>query len=214
MRTVHLYGDLKERFGTGYRFDVATVGECIKAMSVNFAGFREYIRPGRFQIVRGEDIECEQLTEEQLDMNLGDKDLHIVPVIEGDKSSKGIISIVLGVVLIAAACVFAPFGAGLASSMGGSIITSGGLALGSFGTISWSSMLLSGALMAVSGVSNLLTPDPTVDTYDTREDEPASNLFNGAINRMEQGGAIPLVYGRFRIGSQLVSAGVTINETA
>ena len=56
-----------------------------------------------------------------------------------------------------------------------------------------------------------LTFNPTVGDYGDREDEfdnRASYLADGAVNSQAQGGAVPLIYGRFLVGSRLVSGGI------
>lgn len=58
----------------------------------------------------------------------------------------------------------------------------------------------------------LLAPDPPADYDDSELNSKKSFLFSGPTNTMEQGGAIPLVYGRMIIGSTVVSAGVRIES--
>lgn len=45
-------------------------------------------------------------------------------------------------------------------------------------------------------------------------DKHASNLFNGAQNVIEQGGAIPIVYGKHRVGATIISTEVTTERQA
>jgi predicted phage tail protein len=67
--------------------------------------------------------------------------------------------------------------------------------------------------MVLQGVSSLLTPVPKAE-YNNREtpDQRASFLFNGATNRSAEGTAVPLIYGRFRAGSVIASAGITVEQ--
>jgi predicted phage tail protein len=213
LRTIHLYGELADTYGTSIRLDVNSVGEAVRALECNFHGFYRKIRDGRFGIVRGEDIDSgEQLKETQLDMNLSNKDLHIVPVVQGSKSSKGIISIVLGIVLIAAAVFFAPVGALGGLGTGGLFGASSGIGLGALGSISSASLALSGGLMVLGGISSLLTPQSSSNTNNLAS-KPNTFLFTQPLNRSEQGGALPLILGRWgNCGTTLVSAGIHVDQ--
>ena len=69
------------------------------------------------------------------------------------------------------------------------------------------------ALFAVSAVSSIILSSvlaPEVSDYDDREAEGRrSYLFNAPVNVAAQGGVVPLIFGRMRVGSTLVSAGIT-----
>ncbi|MCY3971102.1 MAG: phage tail protein [Acidobacteria bacterium] len=47
------------------------------------------------------------------------------------------------------------------------------------------------------------------DTEHLAEDGQRRTLFSGPVNSVAQGGAVPLIYGRMRVGSTVVSGGVT-----
>lgn len=51
---------------------------------------------------------------------------------------------------------------------------------------------------------------PTVKSYTSRNppDQRTSYLFDGAVNTVAQGGPVPIIYGRMRVGSVVVSAGI------
>ena len=57
---------------------------------------------------------------------------------------------------------------------------------------------------ATGAVMRALSDSPSADTNRDRE-KHASYLFNGAQNIVEQGGAIPLIYGRHRVGGTIIS---------
>src|SRR5205823_428362 len=71
-----------------------------------------------------------------------------------------------------------------------------------FAGITYGNVALFGASLLLSGISGLLTnlTDPTKVGPTT-----ASYLLNGPTNTADQGGAVPLVFGRFRVGSTVVS---------
>ena len=125
-------------------------------------------------------------SEEELQMTLGNtKVIHIFPEIEG--RSKGF-NIVVGVVLIAAG-----------------IITGGNPYLIAAGIGMLAVGLLAGSAMGVP------VSDPTSGD---RADNRPSFMFNGAVNVMEQGGPVPIVYGKFRVGSTVVSGGIDVEQIA
>lgn len=204
LRTIRLHGDLAERFGSTHRFDIETAREAGSALAVNFPGFADYVRLRSYRVVRGRlrDDDDNSLSMDQLNLRLGRCDeVHIVPVIEGAGGRGGILKIVLGVALVA-------FGV-----WGGISFGFGATALSAFGTgVSWGNIALFGASALLKGIVSTLSPQPRSD-YRSREVEPRpSFLFNGAVNTVEQGGPVPLVYGRVRIGGHIISASLTAQE--
>ncbi len=219
MRNIYLYGELAEKYGKVFRLRANTIGAAVKLLEANFPGFQKNIISGRFRVVAGKSVEDEnginfdnELVRSRL--NLGSKDLHIMPVPAG--AGGNTFRIVLGVALIAAAFYFAP-GIPLqgamadGSVMGGTAGTSWGataFSLPVFGAVHYSSIALLGASLILGGVSGLLTPKISSSSADQR----ASFIFNGAANTVQQGGPVPVVYGRMMVGSTVISAGITVEQ--
>jgi predicted phage tail protein len=69
-----------------------------------------------------------------------------------------------------------------------------------------------GVSLALSGVSQLLTPIPlltTPGTSDNGEADPRESFsFSGIQNTSRQGLPVPIVYGETVVGSIVISAGV------
>jgi predicted phage tail protein len=202
MRKIYLYDELETQFGGPYNFDVASPGEAIRALSANFKNFMPTIREGSWSLVMGDDIETgDHVTLDMVLFNLGNSDLHIMPAVEGRKNAKGFLSVILGVALI---------GVGI----GGALLAGEGLAAGlgattflGFGT--YGGIALMGASLLLSGISSLMTGTPKApDTGPTT----ASYLLNGPEQNTSQGGAIPLIFGRFRVGSTPVSTKLRANQ--
>lgn len=91
-------------------------------------------------------------------------------------------------------------------------------ALASFGSflagLSAEAWLMIGGI-ALQGVSMLLSSSPNLSAPSTQAQEAATKqsfLFNGAINVTEQGGPVPLIYGKMRTGSTIISAGITTED--
>lgn len=207
LRKVHLYDHLKDQFGGPHLFDIGTPAEAFRALAANFPQtFAPAFRNGNYAIVAGASIDDgEQVPLELLGrFTYGADDIHILPVAEGAKSGTGkaIATTILGVALI---------GIGVAGAAGvfGAVAESSGSVLGlnfgaeiGFAGITYGNVALFGASLLLSGVAGLLTnlTDPSKVGPTT-----ASYLLNGPTNTADQGGAVPLVFGRFRVGSTIVS---------
>jgi len=192
LRTVHLHGHLVDKYTTQtIEIDGDTAYLCMQGLySALGEEFQQEVRDNKWQLVRGkirEDME-NTLSEEQVHMLLGNEpELHLIPVIEG---SSGIGRIILGIVLILVA-VFQP-----------QLIPA---------IIGQQAILGMGISMVLGGVMELLSPTPKVGkVLDAGAPaERPSFVFNGAINVMEQGGPVPLLYGHIgRCGTVVISAGI------
>lgn len=217
MKTIYLHGHLKEQFGDSFRLSVSTAAEAVRALEANFPGkFFGAIRDGVYRVQRGPGQP--DITEDQLRINTSSREIHIVPVIQGSgggRKGKGFLGVVMGVALIAAAVAFAPAAVGAGGFMGanlGAAVGAGGL----FGSLTYGNIALWGAGLVLSGVSSLLssTPKLSQNAYSNRErpDERPSFIFNGPVNNTEQGGPVPLTYGRIRAGSVVISGGLKIER--
>lgn len=203
LRTIHLYGALGDQFGREHRLAVKTAREAVRALCVLHRGFRAAFEPNRYHVVRGSQDRRHGLDHETIDMGLGSADLHIVPAVSGRGGRGGAVAkIAIGVGLIAGAFFFAPAGAGLfGANLGATAFSVAGVG------VSYGNIAAIGLAVALSGVSQLLAPQPKANVA-TERDRRESFLFNGAVNTTEQGGAIPVVYGRARVGSTVISAGL------
>jgi predicted phage tail protein len=193
LRTIHLHGHLKEKFGPSYRFDVATAAEALRALNCAFPGkFIAAIREGSYKLIRAgtadEGLELDMSLINEL--KLGAADLHLIPVAEGaamSQTAKGTTKIVLGATLVAGALFFAPAAAGgmsgFAAAMGAGVPGAMGLTYGNIALV--------GLGLALAGVSTLLTK-PAVNTASNGITVGGSGIGNAG----QQGNAIPLIYGR------------------
>lgn len=210
MTDVYLYGKLGEKYGAHHRFDIASVGSACKALAVNYKGFAADFREGFYDVKVGLD----QIDETMIAMRNAGRAIHITPVAQGAKRGGGVKAIA-GVALLAIAT------AGAASAalpwLSGAAAVGNGFGVAAFSiagySVSWGSLALSGGLMLLQGISGMLTAAPKAD-YSNRNpvDQRASFLFNGATNRSADGTAVPLVYGKFKTGSVVASAGIMIEQ--
>lgn len=224
MRQVHLHGALGERFGKVFRLAVRTPAEAFLALSVNLGQpFREAVKAGEWHIMAGPALGFGQDLgdPDMLRFGLGSRDLHIAPAIRGSNGGGGLFKVILGVAIMAAAIWLAPpativAGTSEAAVAGGAV--AGGLGATAFSIggylVSYGAIATSGLVMALGGAAQLITPSPKVGGYGSREtaDERPSFLFNGAKNTVEQGGPVPLIYGRMRVGGLVISSGVEVEQ--
>ncbi|MFO1083114.1 MAG: hypothetical protein U1E21_00990 [Reyranellaceae bacterium] len=240
MRQVYLYGALGRRYGWRHRFDIASLPEAVWALEANHPGFRQAFFAGpAYAFVRGATRRHGRYLEErELALQLGPDDLHIVPAAagRGGDGGKSAGKIILGVAMVAGAFLTAGVGAlaegGLAagvamaetatpfSAAATGFLTSGGLGATAFslplglGAITYGNIAGIGAIMALSGISQLISPTPQVSPAYSQERPEArtSFIYSGPVNTAEQGGPIPIVYGRMRVGSTLASSDVGSDE--
>ncbi len=181
MRKIFLYGELGKKYGKEHRLEVSSVGESIRALECIYPGFRRDISVDRFyEVKKG----ISHLGKDELTMVSPHGDYHIIPVVEGAKTSKqrGVVFAVIGLALIA-------------SGWGGAAGLLGNAKLAGFAMSVGTGLAFSGAAMFISPV---IKPPKDVDAKD-------SYVFTSAQNISKQGGVVPVVYGEFEIGSTIIS---------
>lgn len=215
IRTVHLHGPLGERFGREHRFDVVNPSEAVRALCVLFGHeFRAALKDGTWHVVAGDTLDAGEDfgAEDMLACGLGGMDLHLAPAVCGSEGGS-FFNAILGVALLATAFIASPASWTVAGVSGGGMGATMFSAFG--GSFTYGNLAALGAVMAVSGVASMLSPTPQLgNPYTSREkaEDTPSFLFNGPRNTSEQGGPIPLVYGRHRVGWTLISNGITVEQ--
>ena len=119
------------------------------------------------------------------------KKIDIIPVLEGSgDDAKGVVMVIVAVMLIVAGIIVAP-----KSPMLGQMMISAGIAL------------------LAGGVSILMAKPPKFEDFRTIDTENApSYLFNGPINSANEGGPVPLGYGRLLCGSQTIQVSLNVRQ--
>lgn len=208
LRTFHLHGVVGERFGRTFRMDCGTVAQGLRGFGLQVPGFLDAIRAGEFRVARA--VNGTQgfyfFDETTVGMKLGRAtDVHLIPVLAGAKR-RGLGKVLVGLAIAATAVFSAP-----AAAKGGFL--GHNLGAGVFGSsITYGAFATLGAAMVLGGVAQMLSPAPEASNYSSRSDEKPSFLSNGAVNVNAQGVAVPLVIGRFRVGSVTISAGMRTEE--
>jgi len=229
MKTVVLRGELGKKFGRFHKFDLNTPAEAIRALSANFDGFqRELCEAGErgigYMVQIGKDT-IQSLDE--IDFPTGQAEqISITPVLQGAGGGGGVGQIFAGVALIAAAILLAPVGAGfLGLGAGGALgFTLGAAASSAIGyvgaalVLGGTAQLLSPTISDTAGAASSLSPirQRSRESFSAINNEIADNrgsyIFNGAVNLTAQGNPVPLCYGRMKVGSVVISAGLSVED--
>jgi len=191
IRTIKLYGALAKDTGvSSIDLDVNSPIELANGLRSQVKGFRKATMdyPNLYLILsdrNNENVSCVTPDSFQFPLNEKAEVLHLTNEIEGAGIEAGVIAIF--------------------TAMGASAAVAATLA-----TIAIN-MAISFALGAIA---NMLAPSPKTGSGQDGAEEKRSFIYNGAVNVMEQGYPVPLVYGIHMTGSVVVSAGVDVAEMA
>ena len=120
------------------------------------------------------------------------KKIDIIPVLEGSgDDTKGVVMVIVAVMLIVA-----------------------GIYVSSQGNPLLGQMLISaGVALLAGGVSILMAKPPKFDDFRNIDTENApSYLFSGPVNSANEGGPVPLGYGRLLCGSQTIQVSLSVRQ--
>ncbi|MDD9317852.1 tail assembly protein [Acinetobacter lactucae] len=215
LKTIRLYGVLGQKFGREYKLDVANTREAMRALSVQIAGFEQFMlhahehglqfavflksknasnkrgkkRPAIYDHESKRLITGNNIGEEQLDMNTQADVIHVVPRVIGAGGNGGLQTI-LGAVMVVVGVIVGVF-AGWTGI--GAVVAQG--------------LIGAGIGMMVGGVAMMLMPKVD-NTQDQNQDGNKANQgFGGAVTTVAQGNPVPVLYGQREIGGFIVSAG-------
>ena len=196
MKTIMLYGPIGAQFGHVHRYNVSSPAEAIKALSATLEGFKKaFIDGGHYRILIGGKT---SVNLDEAEYPISDREtIRIIPVVAG---SSGLGKVVLGGALIFLSGGLA-FGAGAGSLLGAASATTMASTIGQIGVS-----------LALGGVSQMLFSPQNNNSSSERPENKPSFIFNGAINTTRQGNPVPICYGRMMVGSQVISAGLSVAE--
>ena len=221
IQTVRLLGELGQRYGVEHKYtNLRTPAEAIKLLCINHPELQRELITAHEHGIGYRVIQAEtDLDYPDLRLPIGQHDLIVTPVIAGSGGGTG--TILAGVALVAAAIVLGPavggfIGLGVTGVIGGAAAT----AIGAIG-----------ASLILGGVSQLLSPQPTIGNLGSNRlgsgdslstdgpqsvtrgtDGRQSYAYTGAANTVGVGATIPVAYGEVLIGSQLLSANVDVTD--
>ena len=203
---IKLHGVLGEQFQSEWKLNIESVAEAIHAIEVNTKRrfCKQLIENDKNDIkyrvlVNGEDVidtrvmdinNIESMRNCELTIKRKIEKIDIVPVIEG---------------------------AGFFDDIGDWFNTIVGIGLAIYGLGTGSAALFfAGVQLASQGIANLLAEPPEYEDFRDIEqpNKRASYLFNGATNTVNEGGPVPVGYGRLIVGSQVISVNQEVRYTA
>ena len=201
LRKIKLYGKLAKFIGHRVlEADVATAAEAVRFLLANWPELEAHMSDQYYRVTVGTyDIDLEELHHPA-----GAAPISFVPVVAGAGGGAG--KIIAGIGLLALAF-FAPIIAGAliqtAAQAAFAIAIMPGLQAALVGL---------GIGAVVGGISQLLTPTPTIskDEGDPRK----SFSFSGIQNVSRAGVPVPVVYGETLVGSVVISAGIDIVQVS
>lgn len=180
MVNVRFYGSLKQ-FGSEFRLDCKTPAEVVQALTSQIPKLRQFIQQGLFTVRVGREYLDNRYLEQGLNQHLKeDAMVHFTPVLKGSKKA-GLFQTIVGAVMVVVGT--------FTSWAGGAALVAGGI-----------------GLMA-GGVAQMLTKMPSMSTGKDVE-KKQSTSFSNLSNMTAQGRQMPLLYGRIRAGSLVISQGV------
>ena len=181
MIKLKIYGRLRKFIGqSSFEIKAKSPKEAFSFLANNFHGVREHIKDQEYCIMAGN----VRITEDLLDLQT-ESDIKIIPVVHGE------------LFFLAAGALFTAWGTG-ATILGLTI-----------GAALQSTFLAIGVNMLISGVTDMLTPDPKPFNANRQEDPQDPNYaFTGLLNNTKQGVPINIIYGETLVGSTVVSSSI------
>lgn len=193
MKLIKLYGDLALEFGKEFKLDVKNAAEAIRALCVQLKGFREYLEkhsePGYIIKVGKTAVALEELNYP----SSASETIQIIPVVTG---SSGATKAIIGIAILALV-IWNPMGWAYTAA---TATTAGGM------TVAGQIAVSIGLSLTMGGIAEMLAPTPPKMEAATAPEATPSYMFNGPVNTIGPGYAIPVGYGELLIGSHVISA--------
>lgn len=173
-----------------WMLDCNSPAEAIQLIEANKPGIRRWISQnlknyGICQVeCENESGEKDQLTTDTYTVVRKCKTIRFVPLFTGAGGNNGFLQVVVGVAMIVVGALTSWTGIGAAIGAAGI-----GMVLGAICTM-------------------LMSPSKN----DDNGDDKSNYYFNGAVNTVVQGAPVPLVFGRCRVGSAVVSSEIVVKE--
>lgn len=198
LRKVYLYGHLALQIGKCLELAFRTPADCVRLIELNWPGFAKRFKSGLFHLTVEREGGERELDAEHLSIGFTGEALHIMPRAIGKGKGKSILTALVGGLVIGAAFFFS--GGTLGVALPGLLGATGA----TYGTIA-----TFGLGLVMSGVGSLLSPTMKTPKADGGL---KSAIFNGPVNIAEQGGPVPLVFGKMMIGSTVISASLDVEN--
>jgi len=201
---VKLYGELKDKYGAEFTFDVNSAREVISALIANFKTFQGTLSIEGNQYVLVYDKQ--ELAIDDIMLKTFDKRkvLKIIPVVSGAKSKWA--SIIIGVVLIYVALTVPGGMASMSELMAGEMASGVAVTGAQYGAAVAFNI---GTSMVFSGIAQILAGTPGSATS---ADKSKNYFFDGPVNTTRQGAPVPIAYGQLMVGGAVINAQIRAEE--
>ena len=192
MRKVILQGHLGDKYGSSWEIEANTYQEIFSCIEANYPSFRKDLidiaeAGGDIDIQSGEKF----LELEEMFYPLDADTIIITPLPAGAKS--GGAKILAAIAIVALAFVLAPVSATFAAAAAGQVGAT---------YFALTATFLLAANLALTGIAQLLAPDPSVDTNDQ------DYLFSAPENTVASGSVVPVLFGEMIVGGVVISSGI------
>ncbi len=188
MISVFLEGELGDLFTSKLDLAVESVAEVLRALKANFSNFLSYLQDAenrgvRYRIVVGhENITNDKIDKLSCPISKKVRNIRIVPVLAGSGDNWWMW---LGAAAMFALAIWVP----------------GGIPIWGSHILKSSTTILLGSILLLAGISSLFKPAKP-------EEEPTSKSIGGLPNNTQEGGRMPVVYGRIQTGMYVISSRV------
>lgn len=182
MRKIYLHGHLKDKHPQVIEVEASTVAEAIQSLTQI-----PTLADGAPWPVTIKGVETDAALFSPTDL----EEIHVYPRLGGAGGRNGLTQVLIGIAMVGLAVFLGPGAFAAGSFLGGMGITQGAL-------------ILTGAMMALGGVVQMLTPMPEfgVDSQDNGEE---SKFLSSAVNTVRINTPIPLAYGTVKLGGHYLS---------
>ena len=200
LRKVYLEGEIADKFGHEFEMDVSSFGEALQCFELNFQEFREYMLSCH---ERGIGFVCSVADdpldyEDQLLLEYPQGSLTIQALPQGSKGGLGKIFLAIALIVVTA-------------GVGAAVLNAATFGLGNFGLVAglkFAAGTVLGKLaiglainLAITGLQEMMAPDPSVDI----QQDPEDYLFQGSGQNLIEGDPVPVLYGQLRIPGRPIS---------
>jgi len=182
-KKIILHGYLADLYSDPIEVEATSVAEALSSLEQIKELHRADGQPHPV-VVRGIDTEVALFSETEME------EIHVYPRTGGGGGKGGLGQILLGITLIAVAFVFPGV------SLLGGVITQ-------------SSLFLTGGLMVLGGILQMLAPAPEVS-----KEQESSRQLGSSANTVQIGTTIPLAYGTVKMGGHYLSFDVDAKDRA
>ena len=222
MTHVKLMGEIGEKFGTDWNMNVSNFRDVFRLIECQTEGFREYLvdcaeKGVNFTIQNGED-----LLDGHFDALIAPvKDTVVITPVAAGAGVKDALKIIAGALLLYYGASFikrfdifttgggeqvamtegSADAAVAATQTGETVTVAQPIKLNDAGVAATKMTQAAGIRLGMEGVMGYLTPDSPIGS-----DE--SYLFDGPENNIQQGVAVPLLYGQLMVGGSVINYGL------